>query len=820
MQDQRFIKLLENALPLDLSLRELEKDTPEEININKREDALRKALLKSPRINWLAYKNNYPDLKGLDIDVRIHFLENGIYEGRKLKSHNLCKLAYKYEEQIKISIIIPNYNNAPFLQKCLNSAVNQTLKEIEIIFIDDNSLDDSLKIAKEFARLDKRIHIITFNETKSQHMARKIGVREAKGEFIMFLDSDDFFSMDACEEAYNHIIKGYDIVYFNTTIINNGNLDQNSVRDFENHLNQVESGEYLKNKILDLTFVHSSMNHNLWNKIFVAGIVKKAFEATIDGYYPRAQDIYEYLHIVMSSRNLYKIDKYLYNYNFGTGISYKETLKKMPHLLQTPGDMYLEIDKFCNANKLRLINNVLKNKFIDTSLNHWLGNINEDNVTQYYNILYSQYGKIFTIKRIMEKFFNDWEKVAKSYLYYSYGAQRKSGDIKKIGIFFHRLSFGGVETIIAMQTKLLLKCGYEIVLFLEQKNEYDKLINKEIKIYYVGMSKYGGREAEIHVTDFYHALEDSKIDILFYHSALSQFLLWDTMSAHSLNIPVFVFLHSCFTRGFVSPKTAYNVDKILKVFSCVDKVICLSSQTKQFLRIHGIDAEYMPNSQELNLDNADRATFNQNIAVVGRMGEPVKQIHECLEILTLVKKHCPQVKMYFIGNFDNQQQLNNFYKQVSQKDLKENVIYTGWSRHPATLMKKCSILLSTSISEGFGMNILEAQSLGMPCVIYKLPLAQTMNNPSIIRVEQYDREEAANKILEILKSTHLWNMLSDIARRKSYRFNPTRYARKLLNLLNSFTKFSSWQKSSEEDIIEILNTISWYTARSIKREEM
>lgn len=106
----------------------------------------------------------------------------------------------------KISIIVPVYNTEKFLEKCLNSLINQTLKDIEIICINDGSTDKSLQILEKFANKDKRIQII--NQTNSGlSVARNIGIKKAKGEYIGFVDSDDWVDLNFFEQLYINVKK-------------------------------------------------------------------------------------------------------------------------------------------------------------------------------------------------------------------------------------------------------------------------------------------------------------------------------------------------------------------------------------------------------------------------------------------------------------------------------------------------------------------------------------------------------------------------------------------------------------------------------------
>ncbi|DAA83489.1 MAG TPA: glycosyl transferase [Cyanobacteria bacterium UBA10660] len=102
---------------------------------------------------------------------------------------------------IDVSVIVPVYNTEKYLQKCLNSLTNQTLKNIEIICVNDGSTDNSLKILQDNAIKDERIKIIN-QENKKQGAARNAGMQIATGEYIGFVDSDDWIDFDFYEKLY------------------------------------------------------------------------------------------------------------------------------------------------------------------------------------------------------------------------------------------------------------------------------------------------------------------------------------------------------------------------------------------------------------------------------------------------------------------------------------------------------------------------------------------------------------------------------------------------------------------------------------------
>ncbi len=102
----------------------------------------------------------------------------------------------------KLSVIIPVYNVENYLKECLDSIINQTLEDIEIICIDDGSTDNSPNILQEYQKKYKRIKIIT-KENGGQASARNLGIKEAQGEYIAFVDSDDFIEAEMLEKLYS-----------------------------------------------------------------------------------------------------------------------------------------------------------------------------------------------------------------------------------------------------------------------------------------------------------------------------------------------------------------------------------------------------------------------------------------------------------------------------------------------------------------------------------------------------------------------------------------------------------------------------------------
>ena len=138
---------------------------------------------------------------------------------KDMATHIIAQNEIDYEP--KISVIIPVYNVEEYLSKCLDTVLNQTLNEIEVICVNDGSTDNSLRILKEYAQRDRRITVVS-RENKGVGYSRNEGIKLATGEFIAFMDPDDYYP-DAsvleimCQEAIDHKVKicGGSLILYN-----------------------------------------------------------------------------------------------------------------------------------------------------------------------------------------------------------------------------------------------------------------------------------------------------------------------------------------------------------------------------------------------------------------------------------------------------------------------------------------------------------------------------------------------------------------------------------------------------------------------------
>ena len=217
------------------------------------------------------------------------------------------------------SIIVPVYNTEKYLRRCLDSLVNQTFKNIEIIIVNDASQGNCKEIIEEYQKKDNRIKYIEHSENKSLLQARKTGNIASTGKYIMYVDSDDEIEISACEEIYKIVSKeDYDIINFGTKVISNDKTKFISWALSTNRFNI--NSEFLINEV-----INQRISHNMWNKVFHRRIIDKLIENISDIQIMNSEDMLQCLIAFYFSKSHKVIQKPLYIYYADIGLSNKNT---------------------------------------------------------------------------------------------------------------------------------------------------------------------------------------------------------------------------------------------------------------------------------------------------------------------------------------------------------------------------------------------------------------------------------------------------------------------------------------------------------------
>ena len=209
-----------------------------------------------------------------------------------------------------ISIIVPIYNVENYISDCLESIINQTYKDLEIICVNDCTLDNSMTIVKEFQEKDSRIKIINNEQNRGLGGARNAGIDAAKGDYILFVDSDDTIEPNMAERLlYEMQNTNSDMVFCNINLIEpNGQKVRKTVIQDKKRDNILKKEYILPKDISDFVFLWPST----WNKLYKSEIIKKNNIRFIENIlYEDHTFYYEYL---LNSKRVSYVQESLYNY--------------------------------------------------------------------------------------------------------------------------------------------------------------------------------------------------------------------------------------------------------------------------------------------------------------------------------------------------------------------------------------------------------------------------------------------------------------------------------------------------------------------------
>jgi len=215
------------------------------------------------------------------------------------------KTTEKIMKNPKVSIIVPVFNGEKYLEKSIESAINQTCTDIEIIVINDGSADNSSVLLEKFAEKDRRVKLI-HQETLGPGGARNTGLKIATGDCIFFLDSDDYIADNTIEYMYNTLVeKEADIVCCGAYSVNK---NHKRPRPFIEAVDMTETGP----EALHRFFVFETYGVSIWNKLYKRELITKSGISFAEGRY--FEDTLFMPILLYSAEKIVSIEKYFYYY--------------------------------------------------------------------------------------------------------------------------------------------------------------------------------------------------------------------------------------------------------------------------------------------------------------------------------------------------------------------------------------------------------------------------------------------------------------------------------------------------------------------------
>lgn len=667
----------------------------------------------------------------------------------------------KEEDNIKISVIIPIHNLEQYVGDCIDSVRNQTLKEIEILCFDDASTDNSPAIIEAYSKKDSRIKTVTYSTNKSASQARKDGVLLATGEYIMFLDGDDYLEPDACEQLY-HVIstEHVDMVHFGTNIINAGNAAEKRIKNLEKRLNPYD-GKLNGEAVFTSCFVDKKYRFSIWNKIYKAELCKEAFQYVKDGNFPKAQDLYAFFILCYHAKSYYGIKDKFYNYRFGTGItrSRKLTLSQLDRycssLFVAEAIRDFLVDK--NEERYMGIAAELRKNLVTDCMEQWYTAVSSEDSASGFDIICKYWNSVEIVSNLCKQYYSERKEIAEKVLHAESIKCSIHKKIETVGIYYHRYALGGVQRVISCLIPIYLEMGYKVVLLTDEISEGAEygLPNEVIRIVLPSALKIKKDEYEIRAKKLLDVIKENKIDVLCYQAASCPKLIYDVLLLKLNNVPIILTVHECAFQNMLTLNT--EMVNRPSVYKLVDYMTVLSRVEELYWRGLGANAVYIPNPVTHEIVHRDAAEIEKNTIVwVGRLDTRTKRCLDVVDIMKSVTEEIPDARLLIVGNEVSVGITEQMQQKIKKMGMERNVILCGHTTDVESYYRRAEIYMLTSVSESFSMTLAESKAFGLPAVLYEMPFLEFCRDKrGYLSAPQGDKKKMAENIVNILTNDDL-----------------------------------------------------------------
>ena len=664
-----------------------------------------------------------------------------------------------------ISIIIPVYNTERHLEKCLESVFNQTYKNIEIIVVNDYSPDNSEEIIKSYIQKDDRIIYLKNPTNAGTHETRKAGVLQARGEYILFLDSDDWFDLDACEKITKTIQQhSPDLIQISLKT-----LTKDSVKKANLLFNKLQGQKCFEE--LFVNNVYSSWG--IGSKVVKKSLLEKVYqEIPNDVYLTNSEDFLLFYITAFLSTSFIGCPKAIYNYNCIEESGSNTIIKNR--------DSYLKwLD---SLEKLFEILNTFKEKY---NINQLYPEIKNETYNDYWivNLFFQKTSlkdqqelfPIFCQKIGLEKVFDiliqyyPLEIIMNLIPEYQF---KKTKTVKNIAFITTELKNGGAERVLSLLATHFVKNGYTVLIIAEdtldeesyqisdnviyktwdKKNRYS-LIKQYLQKYDIDTVILQDHWRKEYAYDLYYFYVNKQYNIV---TCLHNTPIW------------------CYYKSYSYSELIYQ-----KIYDLADVMTCLSYRDKIYLdNMQKLPVIYMPNVLTFDpLLITPNSLKELNIIFIGRLDEEKNPLF-LIDAFKVVLESVSEAKLYLVGDGSLKEEI---VTRIHQLSIQDSVIITGYTTEVEQYYQKASINVLPSLFEGLPMVWLEAKAYGIPSVVFRMDSVELTHHEGSIIVEQNDLSGFTEALIKLLKD-------------EQYRKEMGREARESLENFKTENTINKWEQ--------------------------
>ena len=663
------------------------------------------------------------------------------------------------------SVIVPVYNAAAWVARCLDSLLAQTLRDMEVICIDDGSTDSSSGIIREYARRDTRLHLIS-QANCGTVAARKAGVGLSRGEFILFVDPDDWLEADACEKILPVMRKrDCDILQFGVHIHETASRTEAQKLKSENYFNPPPV-ELKDVKLLPACYLESKLSYNLIFRCFKGDLARKAFSFMPQVFSVNETDAFSFFFISYFARSYASIPDKYYHYSYGCGVSTKprygiEEYRRVLRKLDTLGAVEAFVSGEAKGDAVAAeCFKALRGRMVANSCSAaiWRTAAGETRKAAF-AALCAKIGDRELLEYLISTFKGNQAGCAALLADLDAAASAApSRPLRNVAIHYHHLTVGGVQQIVRHAAAGLAARGYGVVVVLEAKADGESALAEYrlpggVEI--VRLPAFDDKAPSTLVARtaaLAAILREKNIDLFYSHAYSSRTFVYDLLLCKRIaKIPFVLHWHSAFAKSLYSFASPGRFVADVEFLRCCDCVIVLSRVDALFCSALGARARYLPNPLVAPVQCGAGSSGGKRLLWVGRFSWEKRPL-DAVEIFAAVHARMPDCRMTMVGGGDSAI-ADEVRLRVEELGLADKVTLAGEDADVSRYYGDASVLLVTSVFEGFGLAVLEGLCHALPVVSYAIPQSELYRgNEAVFQVAQSDVAAAARAVESILAS--------------------------------------------------------------------
>lgn len=673
----------------------------------------------------------------------------------------------------RVSIILPLHNDENSVAHALESCIAQTLRNVEIICVDDASTDRTAAVIEEYRARDSRITLVRHTENRSALQARRTGVDAASAPYALFLDGDDELLPEAAAICLAEAERSdADLVGFAVEVLTE---DGQVVGGYQARLAPQHTALVGDDVLAGMFPVGKPAQGQLWRYLFRIDVLREAYDLLPEDLsLPRVNDLPLLFLVAAISAKYVSVKNRLYRYRYGRGgsgqtvdsverarfyagairsvDSIAETVHHLARVRPNPG---LLLDTY-ESTRLSIIGYVTS-----YLLKHTSSQLRDETIRELHRA-----APATDVVLAALRFYPDSLPALKDA---AEPVPLGARPVEHVMLTTRALTTGGVSGVLVTQAALLRNAGYRVTI-VARRHGSDPTLAPEG----VAFLEMVGRGLPERAQEWAALCHARGIDLIIDHQVLySRDWPEYALIAQTLGVPTIGWLHNFAGRPSYDMNGLHSL--LQRDLRLLSTVVTLSPLDVAFWKLRGIaNTVFLPNPPSpLLLDRpmefAPKRRGGRRTELIwwGRLDEHTKQVTQLLDVAGELTRLDAEFHLTVIGPASHDLTPERFNSMAKARGLQDRIEAVGVRRGDDLIraIDESDAFVSTSIIEGYQLTIPEAQSRGLPVFMYEMPwLWVVQENDGLVSVPQGDAASLARKIVEVMRSPERYGELSQASR--------------------------------------------------------